>query len=111
MPRRATGSPTPSCCRPVPVRFERGPSLTDGRYKLTDAVVALPDGRVVVGGGPTLDVIDVERGTVRTLGEPQLDVRRSFQTVSLVSGSRVLVAGGYDDAIRPTASTWLLSTA
>ena len=102
MSRRATGSPTPSCCRPVPVRFEHGPSLTDGRYKLTDAVVALPDGRVVVGGGPTLDVLDVRarhgpdarRAADSTYAAPS---RRS----AVVSGSRVLVAGGYDDAIRP----------
>jgi hypothetical protein len=91
-------------------RFEPGPSLTDGRYKLSDAVAVLPDGRVVVGGGPTLDVLDVQHDTVRTIGDVQVDVRRSFQTVSLVPGSRVLVAGGYDDAIRPTARTWLVST-
>ena len=48
-------------------RFRRGPDLPEGRYKLTDAVATLPDGRIVVAGGPTLEVVDVTKGTIRSV--------------------------------------------
>lgn len=67
----------------------------------------LPDGRVLVAGGPTLLAVDVATGTVRPVPGPALDGRRSFQTVSLLPGGRALVAGGYDGAIAPTARTWI----
>ena len=86
-------------------RFVAGPPLTDGRYKLADAVAVLPDGRVVVAGGPTVDVLDPATGTTETLGS--LGRRRSFQTLSLVPGG-VLVAGGYDSSIVPSPELWLL---
>lgn len=90
-------------------RFRPGPGLGDGRYKLADAVVALPDGRVAVAGGPTVGLLDVAAGTVRTVGGPALDGRRSFQSLSLLPGGRLLVAGGYDARITPTAATWLFT--
>lgn len=92
-------------------RFAAGPALPDGRYKLSDAVAALPDGTVAVAGGPTVGVIDVAAGTVRVLGGPALDERRSFQSLTVVAGGRVLVAGGYDGDIAPTAATWLVPLA
>lgn len=89
-------------------RFRRGPDLPEGRYKLTEAVATLPDGRIVVAGGPTLEVVDVTKGTIRSVAPLPGGADRAFQTVSLVAGSRVLVAGGYDAAITPTAATWLI---
>lgn len=88
-------------------RFTRGPALADGRYKLSDAVAVLPDGRVLVAGRPTLLAIDVTAGTVRPVPGPPLDGRRSFQTLTLLPGNRPLIAGGYDSGITPTARTWL----
>jgi hypothetical protein len=52
------------------VRFRQGPGLTDGRYKVGDAVAALPDGRFVVGGGPSLDIIDLAAGRTSALPVP-----------------------------------------
>jgi hypothetical protein len=37
-----------------------------------------------------------------------LGTTRSFQTVTALRDGRVLVAGGYDREIDPTASAWLL---
>lgn len=90
-------------------QFRKGPELPEGRYKLTDAVAALPDGRVVVAGGPTLEVVDVAEGTVRSVAPLAGGGDRAFQTANLVTGSRVLVAGGYDAAINPTADTYLVA--
>ena len=58
--------------------------------------------RVVLGGGPTLDVVDVGAGTVHALPVRGPTQRLSYQTVTALPDSRVLVAGGYDDAIVPS---------
>ena len=66
-------------------------------------MVALPDGRVVIAGGPRVEVFDPADGSMTTVGEAA-QPRRSFVTATVVGDRRVLVAGGYDDAITPTTS-------
>lgn len=87
---------------PGATAFRHGPRLTDGRYKLADAAAVFDRDRVVLGGGATLDVVDVGLGTTRSIPVPGLAQRLSFQSVTRLPGSRVLVAGGYDDAIVPS---------
>ncbi len=86
---------------PVTATFVPGPTLRAGRYKLTDAAVLLPDGRVAVaGGGPGVEVVDVPGATSRFVPAAGRG-RASFSTVG-ISGSRLLVLGGYDESIRLT---------
>ena len=80
-----------------------GPDLAAAQYKLDGAVVALPDGRVVIAGGPRVEVFDPADGSMTTVSETA-QPRRSFVTATVVGDRRVLVAGGYDDAITPTTS-------
>lgn len=87
--------------------FRPGPRLPEGRYKLTDATAALPDGRVAVAGGDSVVVIDPATSVVRVL-TPSLGTARAFQTLNVVSDDRVLVAGGYDGTVVPSASAWLV---
>jgi hypothetical protein len=80
--------------------FRPGPALQSARYKLGGAVVALPDDRVVVaGGGSGVEIWDLATGS-RPVDASETG-RASFSTVSL-TGSRVLVVGGYDEQIRLT---------
>jgi hypothetical protein len=82
---------------PATGRFEAGPTLLHGRYKMSGGATLLPDGRVLVGGGGEgVEVIDVEAG-VSTKATAASGVA-SFGTVS-VSGSLVLMIGGYDEQI------------
>jgi hypothetical protein len=78
-----------------------GPSLRRGEYKLDGAVVALPDGRVVVPSGDGLEVLDAAAERFTALPGTTYDAG-SFRTVTALSGASVLVAGGYDDRIVPT---------
>jgi hypothetical protein len=82
-------------------RFRAGPELVAGRYKLTDSIVALPGDRAVVaGGGEGVEIVDVGAGRARPI--QALDGgRRSFSTIGVTDGRLVLV-GGYDEAIRLT---------
>ncbi len=89
-------------------RFRPGPRLPEGRYKLTDAAAALPDGRVAVAGGTTVAVLDPATGSTRVVPSPRLGAARAFQTLSPVSDDLVLVMGGYDADIDPTAEAWLV---
>ncbi len=86
---------------PAVGRFQRGPELLAGRYKLTDSVVALPGDRAVVaGGGEGVELLDVAADTA--IRVPDLGGgRRSFSTLGVSDGTLVLV-GGYDEDIRLT---------
>jgi hypothetical protein len=89
--------------------FRGGPSLTNGRYKLSGAAAALPDGRVIVaGGGSGVELIDLNARTSRTIRTGAMDrVWASFSTVSVLP-NRVLLVGGYDQRIGLTGLHQLL---
>jgi hypothetical protein len=79
-------------------RFEPGPTMHEGRYKLSGGAVLLDDGRVLVGGGgTTLEVLDLAAGASEVVDD--LGTRASFATVNLLRDGRALVVGGYDDRI------------
>lgn len=91
---------------PVSGRFSPGPRLRQGRYKIAGAVSLLADGAVLVAG-------DAEQAEIWRPGSPDfapvggwLDAARAFAVATPLSDGSVLVSGGYDDAIRPSAQTW-----
>jgi hypothetical protein len=88
-------------------RVTAGPRLPDGQYKLSGAVVTLPDGRVAIAGGERVVLFDPRSDTVRTVEHAAVP-RRSFVTASL-AGDELLVAGGYDGRIVPTAAARLVA--
>lgn len=88
--------------------FQPAGMLTEGRYKFSDAVAALPDGRLLVaGGGRRPEVYDpaASRGTILG-GVPA--ARTSFATATLLPDGGTLVVGGYDDAIDLRRSAYVL---
>jgi hypothetical protein len=90
-------------------RFVPAASMSLRRFKLSDAVVRLRDGRVLVAGdGDRVELYDpARRAFVPVPG--RLDVPRMFATATLLADGRGLVAGGYDDRIRSTARAWLFT--
>jgi Kelch motif len=86
-------------------RFAPTGRMAHERFKLPDAVVALRSGDVLVAGGAT----EVERyspHTGRFGGRHPLGLALAFSTATELRGGYVLVAGGYDESIRPTARAW-----
>jgi hypothetical protein len=79
-----------------------GPDLSEPQYKLDGAVAELPDRRIVIAGGRQLDVYDPATNGIARVQEPAAP-RRSFVSANVLGPGRVLVAGGYDDRIVPTA--------
>ena len=91
-------------------RFDPAPALREPRFKLPDAVVALRPGRSSSPGAARPSSGSAPGGTLRdgraTFGGPFM-----FATATVLPGGRVLVAGGYDDSITPTAGAWLYRSA
>jgi hypothetical protein len=85
-------------------RFTRASALSQARFKMPDAVVATPSGAVLVAGGAQL--VDRFRSG-RFVPVARLDTARYYSTATLLRDGSLLVVGGYDRAIRPTASSYL----
>jgi hypothetical protein len=87
--------------------FRAGPAMAEPRYKISDAVVRLPDGRVAVSGGYGVEVYAAGRFTaVRTGG-----VERQYPAAVALPDGTLLVTGGYDNSTRVTATTLLTELA
>lgn len=79
--------------------FEPAGTLRESRYKFTDSLAVLPNGKVLIaGGGRTAELYDPRTGTTQEV--PGLfGSRASFSTATPLPDGNVLVVGGYDDAI------------
>jgi hypothetical protein len=84
-------------------RFRPGATMAEPRYKISDAVVRLPDGRLAVAGGFGVEVYASGRFTRAANGR----VERQFPAAVELGDGRVLVTGGYDNSTRVTATTLL----
>ena len=85
--------------------FTAGPTMSEPRYKISDAVVVLRDGRVVVAGGFGVDVL--YGNEVRPIGPPG-SVERQFPAAAELLDGTVLVTGGYSERTEVTASAVLV---
>ena len=87
--------------------FVAGPPLRSPRYKLRDAVVLLPGGDVLVAGGAPVPELWRPASARFVPVSGTLGRTRLFATASLLRSGGVLVVGGYDKGISPTAQAWL----
>jgi len=93
--------------RPDLRRWVRVGSLSAPRFKLGDAVVALPGGgALVAGGGARADRYDPRSRRFRSA--PGTGRILSFATATRLQDGAVLVVGGYDDRIALARGAWLL---
>lgn len=89
-------------------KFTAGPRMSFARHKLRDAVSALPNGLIVVAGGAARpEYFDPKRNAFTTV-EGSLGGAQMFATATLLRNGRILVTGGYNANIRPSASAWLI---
>lgn len=91
---------------PATERFTAGPRMHAARYKIVDAVVALPDGTVLVAGdGERPEIYDPGTGAFRRMTGTAIGAL-AFSTATRLMDGRVLVVGGYDEQIRSTDGAW-----
>jgi hypothetical protein len=87
-------------------RFAAGPAMAEPRYKISDAIVTLHDGRVVATGGFGAEIYAAGRFNPVT-GTPR--VERQFPAAAALADGTVLVTGGYDDRTQITATAFLIN--
>lgn len=76
-------------------RFSPGPQMKLPRYKLLSGVVALDDGRILLGGGADrLEIYDPARRIFTELNSDPLE-GFLFSTATLLNDGRVLLVDGY----------------
>jgi hypothetical protein len=90
---------------PSQATFQAGPTMSEPRYKISDAVAVLRDGRIVVAGGFGVDVL--AGGQVTRIG-PANPVERQFPTATELADGTVLVTGGYSERTQVTATALLV---
>lgn len=82
-------------------------SLDTGRFKLSDALVMLPGGNVLVAGAGEQPQVYVTVMGRFAATKGALDAARFVATATLLNDGSVLIAGGYDYGISATTGTWL----
>ncbi len=93
---------------PATGRFSAGPEMSRARFKIPDAVVALPGGDVVVAGGEApLELYDPLNKVFVPIDGEYMD-SREFSTATLLRDGNVLLLGGYDRRINTSAMAWLI---
>jgi len=87
--------------------FSRVSDMQEERFKLRDAVSVLQSGEVLVAGGAKfLEIFNPGSGAFRVVSG-NVGTTRMFATATPLTTGDVLIAGGYDGNILPTAQTWL----
>ena len=88
-------------------RFMAGPDMSEARFKLGAQVVQLPSGRVLITGGASrAEIFDPRTGKL-ALVPGTLGLARHYGTATLLTNGEVLIAGGYGNDVRHSASAML----
>jgi hypothetical protein len=100
---RAARLATTAVFDPRSGRFVVGPTMAEPRFKISDAVVPLPGGRLAVAGGFGVDIFAAGVFARAATGV----VERQFPAAAALPDGRLLVTGGYDNHTRVTGTTML----
>lgn len=91
---------------PGTATFQRGPSMSNRRYKIAGTSVLLPGGDVLVtSGGPVAELLDVGSWAFRVI-PGRFPAAYRFAASASLRGGDVFISGGYSDRNRNTSGIW-----
>jgi Galactose oxidase, central domain/Kelch motif len=89
---------------PATGKFGDAGRMSEARFKLTNAIVRLPEGKVLIAGGAGhAEIFDPASLRFNLVAGPEMD-GRYFSTATLLSGGRVLLTGGYGENVEPSSN-------
>jgi hypothetical protein len=89
--------------------FTSTDNMSAARFKLAEAIALLNDESVLIaGGGERLEIYDPMKRTF-AVANGQMDAARFFSTATTLQDGRVLILGGYDTNIMPSAIAWIFT--
>lgn len=93
---------------PATGKFADAGQMNEARFKLTNAVARMPDGKVLIAGGAAhADIFDPASRRFRPVAGPAME-GRYFSTATLLQDGRVLLAGGYGENVEPSSNeAWI----
>lgn len=93
---------------PAAGKFADAGRTSEARFKLTNAIVRLPEGQVLIAGGAGhAEIFDPASLRFHVVAGPEMD-GRYFSTATLLSDGRVLLAGGYGENVEPSSNgAWI----
>lgn len=93
---------------PAAGKFADAGRTSEARLKLTNAIVRLPEGQVLIAGGAGhAEIFDPASLRFNAVAGPEMD-GRYFSTAMLLSAGRVLLAGGYGENVEPSSNgAWI----
>jgi hypothetical protein len=81
--------------------------MIKARFKMTTSVIAIPTGKVVVGGdGEYVEVYDPASGTFST-ASGSVDEAWMYATATALDDGGVFITGGYNENMEITAGAWI----
>jgi hypothetical protein len=87
--------------------FSATQSMKLARFKLQNATVLLPNGKVLIAGGAqSAEVYDPAKGEF-SVASGSLDAAWFFATATLLQSGKVLIVGGYRRGVVSTAGAWI----
>jgi hypothetical protein len=94
---------------PASGKFTSTGNLNTARYKIRDAVVLLPNGKILVAGGGRAEIYDPKTGLFAAV-KGGMGTTRYYATATLLTSGEVLIVGGYSaesNNMTANASAWI----
>lgn len=95
---------------PVSGYFSLGATMNLSRYKHNGTSILLGNGDVLIAGGASqAELYDYRKKKFSLTGKP-MRTRRLFSTATLLTGTTILITGGYNEIQEVSSEAWLYTS-
>ncbi|HEY0733217.1 MAG TPA: hypothetical protein VGD33_12400, partial [Chitinophagaceae bacterium] len=95
---------------PVSGYFSLGATMNLSRYKHNGTSILLGNGDVFIAGGAIqAELYDYRKNKFSLTGKP-MRTRRLFSTGTLLTGTTILITGGYNEMQEVSSEAWLYTS-